>query len=90
MTHLTTLSVLALLVGCQAYAQHVEATMPDAGNCGADQALVGQSETVLSVMDFAQDTRIFRSGDRLTMDYRPDRLNIEIGPEGRIVAVTCG
>jgi hypothetical protein len=35
--------------------------------------------------------RIYRSGDMLTLDYNPERLNIELAPEGgTVVAVQCG
>ena len=67
-----------------------KASPPDPGTCPLDMGLLGRPESVLAVMDFAQDTRIYRTGDAVTMDFRPDRLNIEIGPEGTIVRVTCG
>ncbi len=35
--------------------------------------------------------RVFRSGDALTMDHRPERLNVELERFGeRILAVYCG
>ncbi len=35
--------------------------------------------------------RVFRSGDALTMDHRPERLNVELERHGeRILAVYCG
>lgn len=55
-----------------------------------DQNLVGQSANILAAMTFPQETRIYNSGDPLTMDFNEGRLNIEIGPDGRIVAVSCG
>lgn len=34
--------------------------------------------------------RWMRPGDAVTMDYRTDRLNIELDSANRIVRVTCG
>lgn len=61
-------------------------------SCGADalQALVGQPTSVLQTMKFGSQTRILRPGTAVTMDYRPDRLNIEIDAAERIVRVQCG
>lgn len=65
---------------------------PAPNGCGAAslQTLVGQPEAVLFAMSFVESTRIYRTGDALTADFSPDRLNIEIGPDGTIVQVTCG
>ncbi|MFN7225265.1 MAG: I78 family peptidase inhibitor [Paracoccaceae bacterium] len=64
---------------------------PDLSACGADalQGLVGQSASVLQTMKFAQETRIIRPGMAVTMDYRPDRLNIEIDAKEVITRVHC-
>ncbi|TXI00913.1 MAG: hypothetical protein E6Q73_07930 [Pseudorhodobacter sp.] len=65
---------------------------PPAGACAAPdlQYLVGQPESVLQTMKFGGDTRIIRPGMAVTMDYREDRLNIEIDAVGTISRVTCG
>lgn len=67
--------------------------LPDvSGTCGAAalQSLVGQSARVLAAMKFAASTRIIRPGDGVTMDYSPDRVNIEIDLHETIAAVRCG
>ena len=78
---------MALLVACQP----VLIESPDVGRCGADalQGLVGQPATVLETMRFAGETRIIRPGMAVTMDYRADRLNIEIDRAERISRVHC-
>lgn len=60
-------------------------------SCGADrlQGLVGQPESVVAAMTFSQPVRIIRPGTPVTMDYRPDRLNIEIDANGRVARVQC-
>lgn len=65
------------------------AGMADA--CGAAdlQHLVGQPASVLETMKFSQPVRILRPGMAVTMDYRPDRLNIEIDAQEVIARVHC-
>ncbi len=59
--------------------------------CGADalQGLVGQPASVLETMRFGTETRIIRPGTAVTMDYRPDRLNIDIDAREWITRVYC-
>lgn len=38
----------------------------------------------------ARTVRRYDSGSALTMDFRPDRLNVEVGEFGRIVKLSCG
>ena len=65
---------------------------PNANACGAAelQGLVGQHARVLDTMRFSQPTRIIRPGEAVTMDYGPNRLNIEINEANRIGRVSCG
>ncbi|MFN4129651.1 MAG: I78 family peptidase inhibitor [Paracoccaceae bacterium] len=78
---------IALLAACQP----VVPDGPDLTRCGADalQGLVGQPASVLQTMKFANETRIIRPDMAVTMDYRPDRLNIEIDRAERISRVHC-
>lgn len=34
--------------------------------------------------------RVYNTGDAVTLDYSEDRLNIEVGPDRRIVRITIG
>ncbi|MEZ5667485.1 MAG: I78 family peptidase inhibitor [Alphaproteobacteria bacterium] len=34
--------------------------------------------------------RVYHTGDVVTLDFSPDRVNVELGPDDRIVAVTLG
>lgn len=60
--------------------------------CGAAelQDLVGRDASVLQTMRFGQTVRIIRPGMAVTMDYVPDRLNIEIDAAEVITRVSCG
>ncbi len=66
-------------------------TPAGSASCGAEslQTLVGQSAGVLETMRFAGPVRIIRPGMAVTMDYRPDRLNIEIDAANTIARVWC-
>lgn len=65
---------------------------PPEGSCGADalQALVGQPAAALETMRFGQVVRVIHPGMAVTMDYREDRLNIEVDAEKIIHRVSCG
>jgi hypothetical protein len=59
------------------------------------QGLVGQaSSSALGSralqLTGARSIRWIRPGDAVTMDYREDRLNIELDARGRVAAVRCG
>lgn len=93
MKHLT-LALVApfLLSACMDTAPADPApTDPAPDQCGAAglQSLVGQPRSVLAAMTFPEGTRIIEPGMAVTMDYRPDRLNITIGEDGAIAAVAC-
>ena len=82
-------AALILLAACEPVPP---AAMPNADACGAAalQGLVGQPATVLQTMRFGVETRIIRPGMAVTMDYRADRLNIEIDAGEGIARVFCG
>lgn len=86
-------SVFAMLLMLPLGACVVQAPPPPdmTATCGAEglQGLVGQQESVLATMRFGQPVRIIRPGMAVTMDYRPDRLNIEVDASGRIIRVHC-
>lgn len=65
---------------------------PQADACGAEalQDLVGQPASVLQTMRFGTTTRIIRPGTAVTMDYAPNRLNIDIDARETITGVRCG
>lgn len=82
-------AALILLAAC---VDDAPVAMPDADACGAAalQTLVGQPASVLETMRFGVETRIIRPGMAVTMDYRADRLNIEIDAGEVIARVVCG
>lgn len=51
---------------------------------------MGQDRAAISGMRFAQVLRVFEEGQPVTMDFNPERLNIQYSKRGKIQAVTCG
>lgn len=62
------------------------------GSCGADelQYLVGKPGVMLDGMRFSQEVRVIEFGMAVTMDYNPDRLNIQLDRLDVIERVSCG
>ncbi len=52
--------------------------------------LVGQDATVLERVMILGQVRVVRPGSVVTQDYRPERMNFNIGTDGRIASITCG
>lgn len=96
------LAVVALIAGCtggtpqeragSGGSARVMPEAPAADACGAArlQHLVGSP--LPQPFSHDGDVRIYTSGSPVTMDHRPDRLNIELASGGapRVVAVSCG
>lgn len=93
---------LALLAGCAGSSgpcpiQDLNPLPPAADACHARelQRYVTASPTAdvmaaISAAAGAQNIRTTRPGDAVTMDYRENRLNVEIGEDGRIKRFRCG
>ncbi|WP_460814816.1 I78 family peptidase inhibitor [Luteimonas pelagia] len=70
---------------------------PHAGTCDAEAArwAIGQAATPDVVERIRVDTgsrtaRVIGPDDMVTMDYRPDRVNVKTNERGAITEVTCG
>lgn len=85
---------LALFVsipaGCETSREVVSLGGPDACGAGSLQDLVGQDAAVLQTMKFEGPLRIIRPGQAVTMDYNPERLNIDLVGADVISIVRCG
>lgn len=64
--------------------------------CGADKvgSYVGQpfnNDLLIKIKaeSTAQNVRVLHPGSAMTMDYRPDRLNIHVDANGRIEKMHC-
>lgn len=70
---------------------------PPASDCGADKLKpylnqLPTTDTVDKIRAAVGHERIrtIKPGDVVTLDFRPNRLNIEIGEDGRIKLFRCG
>ena len=96
------LVAMAVTLGCAtaAAAPEEEAVPPHgstAGKCDASKAasLVGKTRSdALGAeamrLSGAASLRWIRPGDMVTMDYREDRLNIELDERSRVARLRCG
>ena len=91
MRALALLPLLALAACVEPVPPPGGAPLPDADLCRASgfQGLVGQPQSVLRTMMLPAGSRVIGPGDAVTADFRPDRLNIENGTDGRIAKVGC-
>jgi hypothetical protein len=62
------------------------------GECAAEsyQGLVGQGAWEVHTDSLPSAHRVYAHGDPVTMDYRPDRLNIVTDQRGVVMSVACG
>lgn len=83
---------LVILAGCTEAQQPAAPGLPSGDDaCGAKkfEGLVGQPKSVLDGMTLPEGTRVIGPNQPVTMDFRPDRLNIETGKDNRISRVGC-
>jgi hypothetical protein len=64
-------------------------------NAAAARGLAGRTATEelaaeALALTGARQTRTITPGMMVTMDYSPDRLNIHVGPDGRVERLVCG
>lgn len=87
---LSLLSVVALTTA--ACGQETAAPGTDADSCGAGAFahLIGQPEDALAPLTLPPGSRVLHPDDVATLDYLPERLNIDIGADGMIAAIRCG
>jgi hypothetical protein len=97
--HLASLSLpalLVLLVGCSSQPS-AQQTAEITGDCTVEnlQDVLGQhasAERIEQVQQRAnaKTLRVLAPGDAATMDYNPQRLNIDIDESEVIIRLTCG
>jgi hypothetical protein len=92
-----TLALAASLAACTSVEQSAAPPTPPAedGACNADaaQSFVGKPASAAEqarAASGARTMRLIRPGQAVTMDYRPDRLNIELDASDSMVKLSCG
>jgi hypothetical protein len=63
-----------------------------ADTCGAAPygSLIGQDATALEKVLILRQVRVIRPGTPVTEDFKPVRINFNIGADERIRTITCG
>lgn len=86
------LAAIVLLGGCEISIVGPPPAGPPPASCGAEnlQGLIGHPVKDLKLHDTPERVRIYQTGQPLTLDYFPDRLNVEIDSAGRIRRLHCG
>ncbi|GAA4217722.1 hypothetical protein GCM10022253_16940 [Sphingomonas endophytica] len=96
MTRTIGLVMLLALGACAKPATSVAANEAPGVQCDANavQSLVGRMAAEVTAeaqkRSGARTVRSYRSGDAVTMDFRPDRLNVERDAAGKVVKFSCG
>lgn len=63
---------------------------PDACQAAAHRSLVGTDGSAISQASLPAGARIICHDCAVTMDYRAERLNVELGADGKVTNVRCG
>lgn len=74
-------------------AEPAPAPAPAADDCGAAerQDWIGRARADLPEAPDGANWRVYETGQPVTQDLRPDRLNIEIDPDSQtVVRLSCG
>jgi hypothetical protein len=88
-------AVTLLASGCMDHGHHRPMPGPRVCREGPVQNLVGREmsprmQSRLRERSGARELRVVRSGDPVTMDFRADRLTVEVGRRGTIRSLRCG
>jgi hypothetical protein len=65
---------------------------PEPDSCGmqAHRHLIGMDGDDIDRSSLPQGTRVICHDCMVTMDHVPQRLNVQLGPDGKVVSLRCG
>ncbi|GIK49544.1 MAG: hypothetical protein KJZ75_02680 [Hyphomonadaceae bacterium] len=63
---------------------------PDSCQMAAHQNLIGRSEAEIDRASLPEGARVICFNCPVTLDYRAERLNVELGPDGKVAKLYCG
>jgi hypothetical protein len=82
---------LGLLAACDEMMMPPTPVVATCDEAALSAQWLGQTGAAARAATFAQPVRVFNRGDALTMDFNPNRVNIELDPTtDRVVRVFCG
>ncbi len=70
--------------------QAISRADPDTCQREAHRNLVGTDGSAVQQASLPAGARIICHGCAVTLDYRSDRLNVELGADGKVANVRCG
>ena len=84
---------IVFLTACEVAAPPPLAPLPtpaqDTCNASAYSNLIGQDATALERVMLLGQVRVIRPGQAVTMDFRPDRINFNVGASNQITSIYC-
>jgi hypothetical protein len=96
-------SILSMTMGCAPVSppanseENVRVVGGESASCDADRArsLIGRPASSgrgaeAQRLTGGRGIRWIQPGQAVTMDYRPDRINIELDAKNRVVRIACG
>jgi len=87
--------VVAALAGCISIeVNEAHSNLPAGGSQSCDassyQYLVGQNEADIDRSHLPHTFRIICASCMVTMDHNPNRLNVQLGVDGKVGSIRCG
>lgn len=94
MKHLLKIVPIVLLSACETVTPPppidlVPSAAQDTCNANAYSNLIGQDATALERVMILGQVRVIRPGQAVTMDFRPERINFNVGSDNRITSINC-
>lgn len=77
-------------LGRQSLREQIERPAPDTCQMAAHQSLIGTLGASIDQSSLPPLARVVCHECAVTMDFRAERLNIELGPDGKVVRLRCG
>lgn len=84
------IAALLLLTACETTSPPAAVDADGGATCGAEayQDLIGRGAA--AAIALPEPKRSYGPDDMITMDFRPERLNIKLDDTDTIFAITCG
>ncbi|MGD9965693.1 MAG: I78 family peptidase inhibitor [Hyphomonadaceae bacterium] len=77
-------------LGRRSLREQIERPPPDTCQMASHQSLIGAAGSEIDRTTLPPLARVICHECAVTMDYRAERLNIDLGPDGRVVRLRCG
>lgn len=82
--------VVILLAACQSPQNLAGPKTEDPCDALGYQRIIGTPASELDIATLPAQARVIHPGSAVTMDHRPDRLNVHVDAQGKINSLSCG